>query len=178
MLPGRRNPSRAERFFDFSMSTHRLFSRTDKQIVLACFRAGLALRAISNKLGIPFLTICDWHERFCKGDRSWAVADDLNLILRQKAWTLFEQGSGYKRVATELGITQSCAKYWLRSYKQGRKQFFSQGSSNPKKYPLEKRAEILDKYAVTTESKKKFCIQEGISVGSLNRWLREERALR
>lgn len=174
MLPGRRDPPRAKRFFDFPRSTRRLFSKTDKQIVLACFRAGLALRAISNKLGIPFLTVSEWHERFLKGDRSWAAEDDLNLIRRQKAWNMFEQGCGYKRVATELGITQSCAKYWMRLCRVGKEQFFTQGSSYPKKYPEERKNEILNKYAITTESKKKFCLQEGISVSVLNKWLRDE----
>ena len=157
------------------MSTRRLFSKTDKQIVLACFRAGLALRAISDKLDVPFQTISDWHERFLKGDRSWASTDDLNLILRQKAWNLFQQGCGYKRVASELGVTQSCAKYWMWSFQQNHIDFFTRGSLHPKKYSWKKKNEILNKFALTTESKKKFCMREGISVSALNNWLRQEK---
>ena len=156
------------------MTTRRLFSKTEKQIVLACFRAGLALRAISEKLNIPFFTVQDWHQRYLKGDQHWAAEDDRNLVLRQTALALFQKGYGYKRVATELKVPQSRVKYWLLIYRHGQEEFFNQGRHNPKKYPDDRKRAILDRYAVSTESKKQFCFKESISVGTLNRWLREK----
>ena len=156
------------------MSNIRLFIKTDKQIVLACFRANVALRTISKKLDIPFQTILQWHKQFKSCDRSWATKDDKNRVLRQTALSLFEKGCGYKHVATQLNISQSRSKNWLRLYKSGQLKFFTEGRKRPKKYPLEKKLAILDRFAVSTGSKKKFCYTEGISVSTLNKWLKEK----
>ena len=37
----------------------------------------------------------------------------LDCTQRQKALAFFEKGVGYRRVATELGISPETAKYWL-----------------------------------------------------------------
>lgn len=94
--------------------------------------------------------------------------------MRQTALSLFEKGCGYKLVATKLNITQSRAKYWMHLYKSEQLSFFTEGRKRPKKYPLEKKLAILDRFAISTESKKKFCYTEGISVSTLNKWLKEE----
>ena len=51
----------------------------------------------------------------------------------------------------------------------------TQSQSLKQKYPDDRKRAILDRYAVSTESKKQFCFKEGISVGTLNRWLREKK---
>lgn len=94
--------------------------------------------------------------------------------MRQTALSLFEKGCGYKHVATQLNISQSRSKNWLRLYKSGQLKFFTEGRKRPKKYPLEKKQAILDRFAVSAGSKKKFCYNEGISVSTLNKWLKEE----
>lgn len=156
------------------MSNIRLFTKTDKQIVLACFQANVPLRTISKKLDIPLSSIQQWYRQFQSCDRSWAKEDDKDRVLRQTALTLFGKGFGYKLVATKLNITQSRAKYWMHLYKSEQLSFFTEGRKRPKKYPLEKKLAILDRFAVSTGSKKKFCYTEGISVSTLNKWLKEK----
>ena len=87
--------------------------------MLACFRAGLALRAISEKLNIPFFTVQDWHQRYLKGDRHWAAEDDRNLVLRQTALALFQKGYGYKRASQELNVNVHTMRDWFRMFRRG-----------------------------------------------------------
>lgn len=154
-------------------STRRLYTRRDKQIALACFRAGLSPKLVADKLGFVFTTVQEWHSSFLKHRNDWAKFDDKDLQLRQAALELFEQGNGYKKVATQLQLPTSRVKYCLRQYKYQKEFFFTSGSNNFK-YSDEKRTAVLNAYAVSTLSKKVFCAQHKISVPTLNNWLRKE----
>lgn len=154
------------------MSSRCLCTKTDKQIVLACFKAKLALRVIADRLDIPFGVISEWHARFLKGDQRWALFDDQDLIRRQEAFELFTKGHGYKYVASNLGISQSCSKYWQMLFKAGQQDFFNGQRRINGKYSKTLENEILSRFAASTDSKKRFCAKEGISVSTLNKWLR------
>lgn len=156
------------------MTRQRLYSKTDKQIVLACFRAHLAIRDISEKLNIPYQTIFEWHHLFKKGSRSWAAEDDEALIFRQKAFQLFQSGKGYKFVAKELKLPVSRVKYWHIKFNGSNEQFFLSSRKGSRRYSDEKRLEVIDRFMIWTGSKKRFCSQEGLSVGTLNNWLAKE----
>ena len=156
------------------MTRQYLYSKTDKKIVLACFQAHLSLRAISEKLNIPYPTIIRWHRLFKAGNQSWASEDDVDLILRQEAFQYFQKGKGYKFVAKELKVPVSRVKYWHIQFNGNNDQFFLSSRKRPRKYPEEKRIEVMDRFMVWTGSKKRFCSQEGLSVGTLNYWLTEK----
>ena len=156
------------------MTRQCLYSKTDKKIVLACFQARLAPRAISEKLDMPYQTILQWYRLFEAGNRSWAREDDADLILRQKALQFFQNGKGYKFVAKELKVPVSRVKYWHIQFNGNNELFFLSSRKRPKKYPEEKRIEVIDRFMVWTGSKKRFCSQEGLSVGTLNHWLAEK----
>lgn len=156
------------------MTRQCLYTKTDKKIVLACFQANLALRAISEKLNIPYQTVLRWHRLFKDGNRSWAREDDADLILRQIAFQFFQNGKGYKSVAKELKVPVNRVKYWHIQFNGNNEQFFLSSRKRPRKYPEEKRIEVMDRFMVWTGSKKRFCSQEGLSVGTLNHWLAEK----
>lgn len=43
------------------MGTKSIYTKQEKQIVLACFRAGLSATAVSTKLGFPIQTVKNWR---------------------------------------------------------------------------------------------------------------------
>ena len=155
------------------MPRQRIFSKAEKRIVLAYFRAGLGQRAICRLLDIPFYTLNAWYKRYEKGDRKWAYTDDKAYTERQKAFELFKQGYGYKSVATQLKVPQSRTKNWQLLFKGGDEDFFKLGRKRPRRYTEEQITPILKRYSVTPLSKKQFCSKEGIAICTLNRWLKE-----
>ena len=48
--------------------------------------------------------------------------------------------------------------------------FFDGTKKASKHIPIEQKTKILNEYAITTLSKKAFCISNGISVATLNNW--------
>ena len=52
--------------------------------------------------------------------------------------------------------------------------FFDGTKKASKHIPIEQKTKILNEYAITTLSKKAFGISNGISVATLNNWLKKE----
>ena len=155
------------------MGTKSIYTKQEKQIVLACFRTGLSATAVSTKLGFPTLTVKNWHTLYLKRDNSWVLFDDDDLKLRQEALMMFRQGLGYKKVAANLKMAQSKIKYWYLQYRHEQLAFFDGTKKASKHIPVEQKTKILNEYAITTLSKKAFCISNGISVATLNNWLKK-----
>lgn len=149
----------------------RIYTRQQKQVALACFRAGMGPRTVSERLEISYPEVHKWYESFKNLDNSWATVDDDAYTERQKAFELFQQGYGYKKVASELSVPVSRSKYWHLVYRHGQYEFFTKGLRRPKRYSDEKRAQLLKLFENTTQSKKAFCHENGITVGTLNSWL-------
>ena len=158
------------------MAKQRLFTKQDKQVALACFRAGMGPQTVTERLGYSYPTVRQWYESYLQNDNSWAKFDDESFTERQKALELFKQGYGYKKVAKALSVSVSRAKYWHLLYRHDHISFFNEGTRRPKRYSSEMRNEILNRFAVTTESKKAFCHNNGISVPTLNNWLKQEQS--
>lgn len=158
-----------------TMSKLRLYTRQDKQIVLACFRAGLGPKSVANRLGFGYSTVHSWHEAYLNNDNTWAKFDDENYLLRQKALRLFKNGDGYKKVARILSQPVSRVKYWQLLYKREEIEFFHEGTRKPKQYDEDLKTAILNDFAITTDSKKAFCGKHKISVATLNKWLVAEK---
>lgn len=155
------------------MSSRKLFSKTTKQRALSFFKNGMPCSLVARDLDIPFKTVKAWYGQYLNDEDGWARDDDPELLLRKAAFRLFEKGYGYKRTAAEQKQKNSRIRHWLRLYKIGRHAFFTEGEQNFKSYPSERVKNILDRYAASTQTKKQFCFEEGISVGSLNNWLRQ-----
>ena len=155
------------------MSTIRVYSLRDKQRALECFASGMNAKEAYEALHFSYVTLKHWHRLFLLDDVSWAIADDEKYVERQKALTLFQQGKGYKFVASALGVPASRTKYWLHMFKNGQLNFFTEGSKRPKQYDPTFREEVLRRFAESSESKKVFAHQVGISVSVLNIWLKE-----
>lgn len=155
------------------MSTIRVYSLRDKQRALDCFAAGMNAKEVYKKLHFSYVTLKHWRHRFLLGDVSWAIADDEKYIERQKALALFQEGRGYKYVATALGVPTSRSKYWMHMFKNGQLNFFTEGSKRPKRYDDAFKEEVLRRFAELSGSKKAFAHQTGISVSILNMWLKE-----
>ena len=94
------------------MPAERLVNKNQKRMVLACFKAEIPCRIISREMDIPLAKVLYWEKLFQKGNWTWAKESDPALLLRQRAFELFSQGFGYKRVATLLNLPQSRVKYW------------------------------------------------------------------
>ena len=156
------------------MGTKSIYTKQEKQIVLACFRAGLSASAISTKLGFPIQTVKNWRALYLKRDNSWASFDDDEFRLRQEALMMFREGLGYKKVAAKLNMAPSKIKYWYLQYRHEQLAFFDGTKKASKHIPVEEKIKILNDYAITTLSKKAFCISNGISVATLNNWLKKE----
>ncbi len=156
------------------MSTIRIYSLQDKQKALECFASGMSAAQTHERLKFSYATLRKWHHLFQANDLSWAVSDDKQFIERQKALALFQEGRGYKFVASALGVSQSRTKYWMHMFKNGQLSFFFEGSKRPKCYDETFRNQILRLFSQTTQSKKAFSYRVGISVGVLKKWLKEE----
>ncbi len=156
------------------MSKQRLYTRQDKQIALACFRAGLGAKTVADRLDFSLTSVKLWYEQYQNHNNEWAKADDEDYVSRKKALEMFESGRGYKFVASALHLPVSRVKYWHLRYRHEQSAFFIEGTRAPKKYPDNFKMDILNRYAVSCESKKAFCGRHKISVGTLNNWLREE----
>lgn len=155
------------------MSTIRVYSLSDKQRALECFASGMNARETYDRLHFSYVTLKNWYRLFRRNDVSWALSDDEQFVDRQIALELFKQGRGYKFVASHLDVPASRTKYWLHMFKNGRLGFFAEGSKRPKRYDSEFRKKVLQLFSESTESKKVFAHQMGISVGVLNIWLKE-----
>lgn len=152
----------------------KVYNRLEKQFVLACFRAGMGPRIVSERMKISYPEVQKWFTCYQNLDNDWAFVDDAAYTERQKAFELFQQGYGYKKVASELSVPVSRSKYWHLVYRHGQYDFFTKGSNRPKRYSDEKRREILNLFQSTSLSKKAFCHENGITVGTLNSWLAKE----
>ena len=155
------------------MPYRRLFTRADKQVVLACFKQNLSIALIGKKLQIPIPVLYKWHKLFLSGHTEWAKSDDKNLVLRLEAIKLFDEGCGYKKAAKLLNLPSSRTKYWLQLYYSGNREFFSQSRSYKRVYSAAEKFEILENFRKTKLSKKQFCLKSGFSISTLNRWLKE-----
>lgn len=155
------------------MNKRRLYTRQDKLIALACFRVAMSAQTVANRLDFDLLSVKRWFEQYKKHDNNWAQANDQDYDLRKQALDYFEKGRGYKFVARALNIPVSRVKYWHLRYRHGQTSFFLEGTRAPKQYSNEIKSEILNRFAISTESKKAFCGRQKISVGTLNKWLRE-----
>lgn len=156
------------------MSTIRVYSQQDKQKAWGCFASGMSAAQTYERLKFSYETLKQWHRRFQANDLSWTLADDEKFTERQKALSLFQQGKGYKFVATALGVPQSRSKYWMHKFKNGQLHFFFEGSIRPKCYDTTFRKKVLSLFAQSNQSKKAFSHQVGISVCVLNTWLKEQ----
>lgn len=157
------------------MSKQRLYTRQDKQIALACFRAGMGAQTVADRLGFGLPSVKMWLRLYQSHNNDWVRADDQDYELRKQALDYFKQGRGYKFIASALNIPVSRVKYWHLRYRHEQTGFFLEGSHAPKQYSKEMKTEILNRFAVSSESKKAFCGRYKISVGTLNNWLREEK---
>lgn len=156
------------------MSTIRVYSHQDKLKALKCFACGMSAAQTYDSLKFSYETLKEWHRRFQADDISWALDDDEKFTERQKALALFQKGKGYKFVATALGVPQSRTKYWMHKFNNGQLNFFFEGSIRPKRYDTTFRERVLSLFAQSTQSKKAFSHQVGISVSVLNAWLKEQ----
>ena len=152
---------------------YRIYSAEVKKQVLEEFKKGAGPKLASQKCGVSLYHAKRWFQFYKKGAYSWCRNDDKNYCLRQEALVLFKQGCGYKRVATELKISHTKAKYWLRQYKVGNFDFFRIGRNVTRKYSEEQKSQILQAFRESSDSKKMFCCKAQIGVCTLNAWLKE-----
>lgn len=111
-----------------------------------------------ERLKFSYATLRKWHHLFQANDLSWAVSDDEQFIERQKALALFQEGRGYKFVASALGVSQSRTKYWMNMFKSGQLSFFFEGSKRPKCYDETFRNQILRLFFTNNSIKKSVFI--------------------
>ena len=153
------------------MPTERLVNKNQKQMVLACFKARIASRVISKELDIPLTKILHWEQLYQQGNRNWARESDKALVFRQQAYKLFSEGFGYKRVASKLQLPLSRVKYWHLLFVNNMDDFFQRGNKKRRGYSEEDKRILLEKFLKSSLSKKRFSVQNGISLSTLNRWL-------
>ncbi|HIT96167.1 MAG TPA: hypothetical protein IAC45_03790 [Candidatus Aphodousia faecavium] len=154
------------------MPAERLVNKNQKRMVLACFKAEIPCRIISREMDIPLAKVLYWEKLFQKGNWTWAKESDPALLLRHRAFELFSQGFGYKRVATLLNLPQSRVKYWQLLFQNNLEEFFKGGAKRKRRFTKEEKIALIEKFSQGSLSKKQFSVQNGISVSALNQWLR------
>ena len=153
------------------MGRRLFYSAAAKQSALALFRANVSVGSASKKLNIPVSIVNSWFHLFRQNDVDWIFCNDKEYLLRQEALSLFQQGAGYKRVASQLNLPVSRVKYWYQKFKFNQLDFFELGQRIFKSYPKEFRSQILREFRNSKESKKSFCGKHHIAVATLNDWL-------
>ena len=130
------------------MGTKSIYTKQEKQIVFACFRAGLSATAVSTKLGFPIQTVKNWRALYLKRDNSWASFDDDEFRLRQEALMMFSEGLGYKKVAAKLKMAPSKIKYWYLQYRHEQLAFFNGTKKASKHIPVERKTNLVQLLAI------------------------------
>ena len=150
----------------------RLYSVKEKREALSRFKKGQHPKQVKEELPVALSTLTKWYGDYLSGDIAWALNEEPEYELRQKALVLFKEGLGYKKVAAALMISEDRAKFWGKQFKYGDESFFHQGRIKPKHYSKEFKERILRAYSETKDSKKVFCVKHKISTGTLNRWIK------
>lgn len=99
-------------------------------------------------------------------------SDGFDIELRRSILEYLEAGHGYKKIATDFGISVYSAKYIRDIYRRGDLAYFDGVDSHTKRDDSEKLA-IVRRFLDSGMALKTFAREEGINRNSLRNWVRK-----
>lgn len=96
----------------------------------------------------------------------------LDIELRKRILQYLEAGHGYKKIATDFGISVYTAKYIRDIYRRGDLSYFG-GVKTVKQYDNNEKLALVQQFLDSGLPLKTFAREEGINRNSLRNWVRK-----
>lgn len=156
--------------------THPPYSREVRSQAFRIMNHGGSAFDVHSALEVPLCTATDWLRDF-KVNR-FEVTPSRSLYskeIRQKALFLFQQGKGYKAVASALALPVYTVRDWHRSFKNGR---FIPQPRKQTSWPEPKSNEVREKVQMLADiglSNYKISEITGVCVSTVRLWLKNKK---